>query len=551
MHRLPTAVLLLAIAAVFWPALGGDYVYDDTLLIAKNAAVVQFDLGALLTAPLFGADVPYWRPLTSLTFAIGHHLGGPTGIHTIALLLHAANTLLVFGLARRWLAATPAAFGAALLFAVHPVQAEAVAWCAAVNDPLWVFWALLAIRCARQRPWGAAACCLLALLSKENALAALPLLWLLARAEHLGERSRALPVALAAALLVWLLLRALVFGEAGAGLLRGPAPPPLTLADALTPFDLLTQHLQLLLFPVGLTVFHEHGGVSLGRALIGACVAALAIAACFRTFSRQPVWLRVGGPLLLLPLLPTLLHWRAIGAHPVGERYLYLCVAGFAVLLLGAAQRLGRHGPRLALPLAIACGIGAHLQAHTWHDQAQLVARGLAASPDAPKVNVMAGQLALQAAQAGDARALAAARGHYAKAEQLATARGAAANRQLAEARLGLAWCLLIEQGSHGRAAGAMLVEAFQRAVDTDRDNAAAWVGLGVAHGMHEDTAAAEQAFRQGLQLDPRNSEGWCNLGFLQLRTGRRDEARSSLERALVCDPGNARAAQLLGQIAR
>ncbi len=559
MRHLPTAVLLLAVAVVFWPALAGDYVYDDALLIAKNAAVVQFDLGALLTTPLFGADAPYWRPLTSLTFAIGHHLGGPAGIHTIALVLHAANTLLVFRLARRWLGATLPAFVAALLFAVHPVQTEAVAWCAAVNDPLWVFWALLAIASAqrwRDRgpprvPWLVAGCCLLALLSKENALAALPLLWLLLRSEGPLADRRRLPLALGAALLAWLVLRMVVFGEWSGGLLRGPDGPDLAPNQVFAPFDLLVQHLQLLVVPSGLTVFHDYPGAPLGRSLVSLCVVVLIGALYCRNFPRLPLWTRVGGLLLVLPLLPTLLHWRSIGAHPIGERYLYLCVAGFAVLLLGAARHAWRHGPLLMLPLAIAAGVAAHLQVPVWRDQQQLVSRGLQTSPADPKVHVIAGQMALQTAQSGDRHGLAAARQHFTAAERLAAGHDHAANRQLAEARLGLAWCLAIEQSHHGRAAGALLVEAFQRAVDTDRNNAAAWIGLGVAHGMHEDPASAERALRKGLELDPGNTEGWCNLGFLQHRTGRHDEAIDSLQRALQCDPGNARARQLLEQVRR
>ncbi|MCA8965948.1 MAG: tetratricopeptide repeat protein [Planctomycetes bacterium] len=561
MRPLPTAVLLLAIAAVFWPALGGEYLYDDTLLIAKNAAVAQFDLRALLTAPLFGNDVPYWRPLTSLTFAIGHHLGGATGIHAIALLLHAANTLLVFALARRWLVAptagSGAAFGAALLFALHPVQAEAVAWCAAINDPLWVFWALLAVRAAlRWRdgdttkvPWAVATTCLLALLSKENALAALPIVWLVLRCEAPRPDWRRLLLTLGAALLAWLLLRMSVFGDWRAGLLGGRPGPDLPPSQVFVPFDLLAQHLRLLLVPTGLTPFHDTAGFPFGRALVSLVACVLPAALLFANLRRAPVWVRVGATLLVLPLLPTLLRWRALGSHPIGERYLYLCVFGAALLLAGATTRLGRR-PQLALLLTLgaACGWITSAQLGVWQGQAQLVAHALQLAPHDAKVHVMAGALALRAAQTGDAAALATAQQHYATAERIAATHDLSANRTLGEARLGLAWCQAIAQAGHGRAAGAMLVEAFQRAVDTDRENAAAWIGLGVAHGMHENPAAAEQALRKGLELDPGNSEGWCNLGFLQLRTGRRDDARASLQRALQCDPGNARAAQLLAQ---
>lgn len=561
MPRLPTALLLLAVAAVYWPALLGDYVYDDTILIAKNTAVARFDLGALLTAPLFGGEQPYWRPLTTLLFAVGHQLGGATGVHALALLLHAINTLLVQHLAQRWLrpattqAWTP--FWIALLFAVHPVQVEAVSWCAAINDPLWVCCALLAIvslgrwRDARttRAPWLVAGLCLLALLSKENALAALPLLWCIARCEPQPAPPRGLLPALAAALATWLLLRALVFGSWSGGLLLGPEQPSLTAIEALAPCELLLRHLGLLAAPLWCSPFHSFEPT--WPSVLSATAIVLAGALLLgRWRSRQSCATRIAGALLLLPLLLPLLHWRGLGAHPIGERYLYLPTFGFSLLLVAQAQRLRTALSHTALALLALTFAGlAFVQTGIWRDQAHLVQHGTHTAPGDGKVQVMAGALALQAAQTGDRDALARAGEHYASAERAAAARGDAANRQLSEARLGLAWCLSLARSQGARIDGKRVMLAFQQAVDTDPHNAAAWIGLGVAHGMAEEHNAAQQAFERGLQLDPDNSEGWCNLGFLQLRRGQRDAARASLQRSLACDPRNARAAELLAEL--
>ncbi|MCA8951930.1 MAG: hypothetical protein KDE27_20645, partial [Planctomycetes bacterium] len=165
--RLPVAILLVAVVATFSPALFGNYAWDDTHLIAHNGALLRSDLGALLGEPLFGMQRGFWRPITLLVLWVGHQLGGAFGVHLLALLLHGGNCVLVLGLARRWLLPWPALW-VALLFALHPVQVESVAWCAAINDPLWVLFALLAIgsavrwrdRGSRGLPWATAGCVL-------------------------------------------------------------------------------------------------------------------------------------------------------------------------------------------------------------------------------------------------------------------------------------------------------------------------------------------------------------------------------------------------------
>ena len=106
MQKRPAALLLLAMTIVFWPAVGGTFVYDDVQLIVRNPALQNGDLVALLGQPLYGSaegleQAGYWRPLTSLLLWLGNRLGGAAGIHVLALLLHAAATLVAFQLGQR------------------------------------------------------------------------------------------------------------------------------------------------------------------------------------------------------------------------------------------------------------------------------------------------------------------------------------------------------------------------------------------------------------------------------------------------------------------
>ncbi len=87
-----------------------------------------------------------YAPLTWMGYALAHALGGdnPFGYHLLSLLVHAANTWLVYQLMVRLKASLLAAWVVAFLFATHPIQVEAVAWIAGFSTPLYALFYLLA-----------------------------------------------------------------------------------------------------------------------------------------------------------------------------------------------------------------------------------------------------------------------------------------------------------------------------------------------------------------------------------------------------------------------
>ena len=180
---------------------------------------------------------PIYRPLTSLTYALNHAVGGldPAGYHLLNVLLHALCAVLVLRLGRVLGATLLAATAAALLFAVHPVHVEVVANVAGRKDALataLIIATLLAHRMALARGGWRLALPVLAfgaaLLSKETGAVALGIVaaWdlLLEPAAWRTNRRRALALyaGYAAVLLLYLLARHAAVGSSAC---RSPSSP--------------------------------------------------------------------------------------------------------------------------------------------------------------------------------------------------------------------------------------------------------------------------------------------------------------------------------------
>ncbi|HET7340635.1 MAG TPA: hypothetical protein VFL90_04165, partial [Methylomirabilota bacterium] len=159
LHLDPLIALALAglTIVVFLPALSNGWLdYDDDRNFLTNPGFRGFG-PAQLRFMLTGGIMGHWTPVTWLSHALDHVVWGmdPFGYHLGNVLLHAANAALVYALALRLLAlAMPAmdvtarrlgAATTALVFALHPLRAESVAWITERRDVLSAFFGLLAV----------------------------------------------------------------------------------------------------------------------------------------------------------------------------------------------------------------------------------------------------------------------------------------------------------------------------------------------------------------------------------------------------------------------
>ena len=188
-------VALTGAIAVSWAgSLGASFQFDDWNVVVGDPRVQSL--------AAWWHSLPGIRPLLKLSYALNHEIGGGArGFRVFNICVHALNAILLFGLFRRRARATKCgaallvAATAAVLFALEPVQTEAVTYISGRSSSLAALPCLAALRCwelALERPSGIAmhaagvTCYVIALLIKETAWV-LPLaivLWHHTRGPH-------------------------------------------------------------------------------------------------------------------------------------------------------------------------------------------------------------------------------------------------------------------------------------------------------------------------------------------------------------------------------
>jgi len=138
------AAIIITVAVVYLPALRGEFVWDDFLLITGNPLLQNF---SGLLEIWSGSRTADYFPVTNTVFWIERHLFGAnaTGYHAVNILLQIANALLVWRLLKRL--QVPGAWLAGLIFGIHPVHVASVAWISELKNLLAMFFALLSILC--------------------------------------------------------------------------------------------------------------------------------------------------------------------------------------------------------------------------------------------------------------------------------------------------------------------------------------------------------------------------------------------------------------------
>jgi 4-amino-4-deoxy-L-arabinose transferase-like glycosyltransferase len=134
-------IIILISFIAYLPVFNNELLaWDDEYYIKNNPLVYTINLKDIFSQYVMGN----YHPFTILILAIEYQLFGlsATGYHTVNLLLHLLNVLLVFFTVLRLANKQEIALVAALLFGIHPLHVESVAWTAELKDLLYTFFFL-------------------------------------------------------------------------------------------------------------------------------------------------------------------------------------------------------------------------------------------------------------------------------------------------------------------------------------------------------------------------------------------------------------------------
>jgi len=531
------AVAAAAAAGVFFNSLSGGFVYDDHTLVESQAhRICNFSLTGLLDI-ISNEKFGHYLPVRFISYMFDCRLWGmePHGFHLTNLVLHAANAALVVllvaavyrmaadGRHSSGRAAWLAGGAAGLLFAIHPVMAEAVANISGRKELLATFFLLCCahswLRGMRLRPAGGgghvAAALLffvLASLSKASALA-FPLVLIAAdslvppagTAGSLRARAeRAAPFFIAAGLVLVLDL-ALSQKHGVINRFFGGSPWTHFLTVLKTPL----LYLYNFAWPVRLSpeysfVVEKVPWSPLALASIALWIVAALGFLAFRRSDRARAFLVAWVFLNLLPvmnIIPT--------AKLIADRYAYLpsiglfgligcTLAGWTVRLAGGKRRAPGVAAAAALWLVfiVACCL--------------LAARGVDRS-----------------------------REWQSDYSLFSSAAGFEPGNPLVLQNLGMA---CYERGEYARAK-----KYFNRTLEINPGDTLALLNLGaMQYNVFGDADSAVKNFKKAAELDPGSVQPWTNLAAIYLDRQEYEKALAAAKKALAADPGNPGHVQLI-----
>lgn len=566
--------VFLTVFMAFRPALRNGFVdWDDPDNFLKNQnfrGLGPAQLGWMFTTSHMG----HYQPLSWITLACDYVWGGsvfgdgldPRSYHLTNNLLHAANAVLVYLLALRllgWAATTApelrswllhaAAAAVALLFALHPLRVESVAWVTERRDVQSSFFLLLSVLCylRAQRPGRSAYTGWLALAVLLHACSLL---------------SRAMAVTLPVILLVldWYPL-----GRFGRGRQRAGGGGLARILLEKVPFAVLALAASITAVWAQTAV---KAALTLERHTVGARLAQLCYGLVF--YVRKTLWplelspiyemrvpIEVGAARYVVPIAAVLLvaltlavlvvrgRGRAFvaaaacygvlilpvsglvqsGSQEVADRYSYV-PSIVLMLLLGAGMLKLWRAPRV--PRVARVGIGGVAgavvlvlatltwrQCAVWFSTATLWTHAVAIAPDSSIAQNGYGWVLLDQQKYDQA---------------LVHLRRALAIEPANEKAHHNIWTVLEAQERFDD-----LIQAYRDATRVLPNSAEAHYNLGVHLARRGDAVEAEREYRAALRLRPEYSQAHTNLANILRKRGDVTEARQHYERAVTSDPRN------------
>ena len=567
-YLLPALVALITFV-VFSPALQNGFVnWDDLETLVENQnfrGLTWSHLRWMFTTFHMG----HYQPLSWLTFSLDYLVWGMDafGFHLTNILLHAANAVLFYFITLRLLAIATAPISSAailelasgfsaLVFAIHPLRVESVAWATERRDVLSGFFLLLTLLCYLKavgpgtndtsgRRWitGSVVLYVFSLLSKASGMT-LPLVLLVMDVYPLHRLRGGIGQWFCAdARRVWLEKLPFCIAALAAGAVALAAQQKAGALVSTETHDLTGRLVQGLygtsfyivktLLPTNLAPLYEIPSDLYSfqwRVILAAAVFLLFSVVFF--LARYRWQAAVVGWLVYLLLLAPVLGVAQAGLQLVADRYSYLSCMVWAILFASlfihlwrrSADGVGQAGVTalfIAIPLFVLFSLGGLTwrQTQIWQDSERLWNHALAVSPSS-MAHFHVGRFAVQR---GD---LAEAENHLRRAIEINP------TNDVIQSNLAL---VLARQGNLSDA-----TVHFYRALKINPADPATLNNMGITLAQQGKLDEAIQHFRRALEIRPGDASGHANLANVMLARGDMDGALKHLRFAIEIDPADA-----------
>lgn len=555
------SIFLVAIVwMVFGQTLQHEFVnYDDSSYIYENPIITKGLSAGGIGWAFANVHSGNWHPLTTISHMLDCQLYGlqPWGHHLTNVLLHAAAAILLF-IALRELTDTlwPSAF-VAVVFAIHPLRVESVAWVAERKDVLsGVFFTLTLWAYARyvrgRRPSPGRFTLVLVFfalgLMCKPTLVTVPFVLLLLdywplrrvagssanRGATVTESIQELLVekipffVLSAASCVATLMaqketimgiRQLTFGD--------------RIGNAMISY---IAYIGQMIWPIGLAVFYPFpaNGINVLQASL-AFLILVVVSVCFCIWRGKYPFLLTGWFWFLGMLIP-MIGIVQVGAQTRADRYTYLAQIGLYILVTwGAidllARRRGGREVLIALAVVVVGGlaVGSHIQTASWKNSETLWTQALANTSSNYIAHTNLGDALMKKGRLDEA--------------VLQCRKALEINPDCAEAHTTLGYAL----SAKGNWQDAIL--SYRAAMRGRPNYAINHNNLAVSLASVGETEEAIAEFNEALRIDAEYQDAHSNLASVLIRVGRRDEALAHLREALRLKPDDEKISAQLRQL--
>jgi tetratricopeptide (TPR) repeat protein len=587
--------LILSTLLVFRQVCNFDFVsYDDKDYVYENPHVLSGLAPAGILWAFTSGHASNWHPLTWLSLMLDCQLFGPNPgrIHLVNLLLHLANTLLLFAVFKKMTGSLwPSAFVAAA-FAIHPMHVESVAWIAERKDVLSTLFLLLTLAAyvnyVRRR---SLVCYLLTVLLFVLGLLAKPMLvtlpfllllldyWPLDRftapravkAAAIADKRRILYRIIIEKIPFFVLAAAssviTFIVQKSSGAVSGINTISLQSRIA-NVFLSYIRYLGKLFWPQNLAVFYPFDADSFTFWQVAMCILPLLVISIFVIrLGRNQKYLLVGWFWFVGTLVPVI-GLVQVGSQAYADRYTYIPYIGlFIIIAWGLPEFLSKWPQRkiiLGLLIVIVLttlGLCAHQQVSHWKNGISLFTHALKVTQDNYVAYNNLGAVYSRLGRHQDAIEA------YKQAIRIKpTLVEAYYNVGAAYAKLGR-WQDAIEPyrqairikpdyvEAHNNLGAAYdkldrwqeAIEAFSQARKIKPDDVEAHYNLGIAYGKLDRWQEAIEAYKQAVKIKPDYAEAYNNLGVACGRFNRYQDAIEAFKQAIRIKPDYAEAYYDLG----